>query len=655
MEQIETVEDLVALAKRHHASIPGDNTKMICGMPKDEFRTLCKALGTSRKAVMESAFGASVVYPTKAFKFGCSAPLTNADVVDNQLRFMRLYRNAVTALNRQQIHELRELDKTFDQQMIELNQAIAELYRELRSEDEAIKQDRIQNRSKNRDDKIRIQSGRDIQRELDQLKVARKQRKRELLNEPQYIQKRDEIFATYTKRLKELSKMPGCKYTQSAMAKALKNAKHFSEWNGDGILCKQVQRGVDFHSVCKIRPITDREKIDLRGKIPAGSTHMVTLNIGNSRTAAEFAVNVHRPIPYGCEVTRVVISRRGGDIQRSAKGIAERRVRWELILTVVDRVGVFEEIKSQNSINARGACAVDVGWRRTANGRLKVITWAGDDGRHGTVELPEEIEAEIVISEQKQSERDDAFNEVKCNVAESLREDWESIPEECQKAFCPKSEDRPSLKSALSSLMMLRSTKRLKYALFAMEKNGVQNSTVKTLQDWYLLDGQHMSGKRMAQRVSRRRQGFYHRLKIALFADYEAVFVENLNVAELNKRSSVFEKSNAVARANIRTASVGQFLDAMRQYGAIEVEAANTSKQCSCCGKKTKLRSQEWYTCEHCGEAWNRDENACQNILSRGLVMRQLEKRKDWEIGDDKYRESKLSKMSSELVASEVF
>ena len=100
--------------------------------------------------------------------------------------------------------------------------------------------------------------------------------------------------------------------------------------------------------------------------------------------------------------------------------------------------------------------------------------------------------------------------------------------------------------------------------------------------------------------------------------DYDAIAVEKLDVKGL--------ADSALAK-DVRDASWGRFISMLRykaeRAGArlIEVDAYNTSQDCSGCGTKVpKSLADRRHDCSHCGLSIDRDLNAARNILNRAGV-----------------------------------
>ena len=112
---------------------------------------------------------------------------------------------------------------------------------------------------------------------------------------------------------------------------------------------------------------------------------------------------------------------------------------------------------------------------------------------------------------------------------------------------------------------------------------------------------------------------YQHKLTTWLVREYDAVFVEDLNVAEMLQG-----EGNA---RNKQTAAWRQFITLLEYKGelygthVVQVEAAGTTKECASCGIETaKPLWVREHTCPSCGFECDRDANAAMNILQRGFA-----------------------------------
>ncbi len=122
----------------------------------------------------------------------------------------------------------------------------------------------------------------------------------------------------------------------------------------------------------------------------------------------------------------------------------------------------------------------------------------------------------------------------------------------------------------------------------------------------------------MKRRVKRKVLDFQHKLTTWLVKTYDAVFVENLNVAGMLQ-------GDGNAR-NKQDAAWGQFITLLKYKGdlycthVVQVPARGTTKECASCGMETaKPIWVREHSCPACGFETDRDANASMNVLKRGF------------------------------------
>lgn len=127
---------------------------------------------------------------------------------------------------------------------------------------------------------------------------------------------------------------------------------------------------------------------------------------------------------------------------------------------------------------------------------------------------------------------------------------------------------------------------------------------------------------RKYQKVRRQRRDYQHKTALALVREFDAIFYENLGVANLMR--------NAYLAKSISDAAWGRFCTVLASKAAcagkrvIHVSPAYTSQLCSNpdCGQLVpKGLSVRWHRCPHCGTVLDRDENAALNILRKGHIL----------------------------------
>ncbi|WP_458207122.1 RNA-guided endonuclease InsQ/TnpB family protein [Haladaptatus sp. NG-SE-30] len=119
-------------------------------------------------------------------------------------------------------------------------------------------------------------------------------------------------------------------------------------------------------------------------------------------------------------------------------------------------------------------------------------------------------------------------------------------------------------------------------------------------------------------RMSNKKRDFKHKLAHFYTTEYDAVFVENLNVKGMLESSE-----NARNKAEV---GWHDFITILEHHGEkngchiVDVEPEGTTKECASCGVSTwKPIWVREHSCPSCGFELDRDWNASLNVLSRGL------------------------------------
>jgi putative transposase len=120
------------------------------------------------------------------------------------------------------------------------------------------------------------------------------------------------------------------------------------------------------------------------------------------------------------------------------------------------------------------------------------------------------------------------------------------------------------------------------------------------------------------RRLKRKVKDFQHKLTTWLVTTYNAVFVEDLNVAGmLQSERNARYKQDAAWRRFIEMLEYKSDLYGMH---VIQVNPRGTTKECAECGVETE--KPVWvreHSCPSCGFEADRDANASYNVFSRGL------------------------------------
>jgi putative transposase len=142
------------------------------------------------------------------------------------------------------------------------------------------------------------------------------------------------------------------------------------------------------------------------------------------------------------------------------------------------------------------------------------------------------------------------------------------------------------------------------------------------------------------QHVRRQRTDFHHQSALALVREYDVIYVEAIQPANLSRRpapkqdeNGTYEHNGASRKAglnkSIQDAGWRHFLSLLTFKAACagkRVEAVNpayTCQDCSGCGERLqKSLSVRTHVCTTCGLGMDRDENAARNILWLGQSLR---------------------------------
>jgi putative transposase len=127
--------------------------------------------------------------------------------------------------------------------------------------------------------------------------------------------------------------------------------------------------------------------------------------------------------------------------------------------------------------------------------------------------------------------------------------------------------------------------------------------------------------QRAHQHVQRQRLDFHHKTALALLRQYDTIYLEELQVANIVRNRRLAKSISDVGWAQFRT-----ILEANAAYAGrrvIAVPAQYTSQDCSGCGERVpKSLSVRTHVCPSCGLVLDRDENAARNIQWAGQALR---------------------------------
>ena len=129
--------------------------------------------------------------------------------------------------------------------------------------------------------------------------------------------------------------------------------------------------------------------------------------------------------------------------------------------------------------------------------------------------------------------------------------------------------------------------------------------------------------QRAHQTVKRQRADFHHKTALKLLRDYDTIYLEDLQIANLLRNHHLAKSISDAGWGQFHSILVAKAAYAGRQV--VAVPAQYTSQDCSGCGTRvSKSLSVRTHVCISCGLILDRDENAARNIQWAGQVLRGL-------------------------------
>ena len=144
-------------------------------------------------------------------------------------------------------------------------------------------------------------------------------------------------------------------------------------------------------------------------------------------------------------------------------------------------------------------------------------------------------------------------------------------------------------------------------------------------------------------KIANVRKDFLHKESTNIAKKYHTVYLEDLNIKNMTKRTKLKQDENGKFISNNQSAKSGlnkSILDSgwgmfreMLEYktNVIKINPKYTSQTCNECGcvdAKNRI-SQSEFKCKDCGHISNADFNASKNILSKGIALNRKRESKD--------------------------
>ena len=122
-------------------------------------------------------------------------------------------------------------------------------------------------------------------------------------------------------------------------------------------------------------------------------------------------------------------------------------------------------------------------------------------------------------------------------------------------------------------------------------------------------------------KIANQRLDWIHKETTRLANEYDAIFVEDINLRNLGECLSLGKNLHDNGFGMFRTILAYKLEERGKQFIKIDKTFAST-KTCNCCGNKKDIKLQDrWYICELCGYEADRDINAAKNIKDFGTRL----------------------------------
>jgi len=560
--------------------------------------------------------------PVRVYKYGCLAPVANAEKVEEQIRLGHQMYNSLVEHERANREAYRAL-LLEDAELAAATKAYLDLKEEGKTLRDAIKKRRAQARARKVDisaETARLAELKTLTKEASTTLKAVKKDARERLKvkttalatedkaavkaiRQDYMRKGLYVYS-YNRVLEMFEQARNKTRMTGAMPK-------FHRYDGSGFIAYQVVGGMSTTDVFGANKKVELDSVPAEAYETRSGRRNLTkttlrFRIGSEGPGnripifAEFPIKLHRPLPLGGEIKFAQLTR---------KRIG-RRFQWNLTVTVR-----LPEAPAPRRV--RRSIAIDVGWRKR-DSTYRHAYWYDSDGNHGEWLLPERYASAFPHLDSIQTIRSENFNAIQAELIKFRQDNEKVVP------TWYKDETRYMFQWN-APRKMARLLRTWKESRFDGDETALAALQAYVTQEDHLWDWE--SSKRA--KVIGWRKDLFNNLAHKLTKEYDCVFVEDINHQDLAKRAAPEQandnQTDAMRRARAMCspgALIESFEKAMAKTGGyvVRVNPAYTTRICHVCGAdhewdQTKLD----HTCKACGSTWDQDKNAAINIFRLGL------------------------------------
>lgn len=554
------------------------------------------------------------------YRYGLSHPITNLDLVYDQLRAAHRYRNTLVEIERGRRAAVRQILSEQQPILFALSEAVKAADAAVLDAFVAIKRQRAKTRKRSEaaEDRLRLKEARAVKwLAVNKLRDARAALRddADLTAAIQTINDRASELGCGARALtpsywgsyllvedemQASAKMP--LYGDDGITP---NDPRFVPWTGEGALGVQLQGGKGVADILRgksrlirmtpderayLRRTCDRRRV----KDKAGLLEMrVNSDEKGHPIWAQWHLDMHRLLPENGVVKGAAVH-----VRKVA-----HKTEWSLTVTV-------EHTRPSLPMNDK-TIAIDIGWRVMGD-ELRVAGWKDSDGNEGEVRLAAKDIRLLRRPEDLRSERDSYFGIAKMRLLKYLTAD--AAPEWL-------AEEAATLERWNSADRLSRLFDRWR----GLRGDGaVERAAYNELEAWCWKD-RHvaLSEASMRQTALARRKSFYRETAARFAQTYGTIVVERFDLRDVAKRSEDVE--NETARSNRQLAAVSELRGAIVHAAASRgrlvpaVSAVNTTRICPSCGvvEDRDAAASVVLTCE-CGAVWDQDiEGAPAELLRR--------------------------------------
>lgn len=552
--------------------------------------------------------------PILVYSYGCRPPTVNAELIADQLRLARKYRNRLIELELHRREQYRAIMRTHgDLQPIEAElEELAARLEELRTHIKAARKDaRSRVAQPNAADQAKQARAR-----LKTLRAEAKEIRAAVRADPVIQTRLEELQATVNDKQKQLRAGCGVYWgtyltVEAAMdaARKSKSDPRFRRWDGTGKLAVQIQGGASvddiLHDRCQllqIDPLPDTQWATRSGRRAAKTTVRIRVQSDEKGKPvwAHFPVLLHRPLPADGIVKNAWVTRR----------FIARKPVWQLQLTVE-----AASLTRPQPPGSAPVAAINLGWR-VREGGLRVGLLVDEMGHREEIVLPDTLLARIDHAESLRAIRDrnlDAFRPQLVAGLKALQQanhpmPWVS-PDELKTIHLWRSAER------YAKLVLAWRTARAD-AADGPDRELFELAEAWRKQDLHLLQWQDHE----RDRALGHRREIYRVFAASLAQRYSLIVMDDFDLRRVARTQAPEEdeQSAAAMRRNRFRAAVSELrLCVEHRSHTTKLPSVNNTHTCHECGSLEQFDAAVHltHTCSACLATWDQDYNAAKNLL----------------------------------------